>query len=866
MKDSVDNYVDEQQREIQDNLNNYVDDIQVTAKNLVNPVAYNRGVDTFSMLLENPDIVLSVPGIITRNGYICETHTVISQGYVLNIHRIPRSKHGKRVPKKTVLLQHGLFASSADWIINGPGKGLAYVLADAGYDVWMSNIRGNRYSKDHVWYKTDSQAYWDFSWHEVAMYDVPAVIDYILETKGLNTKITYIGHSMGTTILFAMLTLKPEYNNILSAGFALAPVVYLSDMKSPLKSMAPIASNLAYLDGLQGTYEFIPKNSALGKISSTCNGENMDSLICKNIVFYLCGFNERQFNKTLLPVFLAHLGTGTSWKTAVHFSQEILSGKFQKYDYGYLNNWSIYGTTSPPEYDLTITSTMAVLKLFVVLLSLFVTAQACDLTETDADKTAKAAVETNITNNRPFVISNSRYRQVYHVSPPVGWMNDPNGFSFFKDKYHLFYQFYPYDTSTGNIHWAHVTSPDLVAWTQEPIALLPGDEQIFSGSAIEKDGTLVLMYTAHKTEKINDTFSLANETQYLAFSNDGVVFNKYKNNPVISFTPDNSRDFRDPKVWKHENYYYVVMGTQTANKLGKVLLYRSLDLGFWEYFNEIGQPQNVTSNTIGGYMWECPDFFELSGRFILLMSPQGMAEVGDRYHNQFQTGYIIGNFDYTTGKFTETASFQEIDYGHDFYATQTMEKDGKRYLIAWMGSWDGQFQERPDGWAGSMTIIRELTLVGDRILMKPVDAITNLRDGQANNITLEQNGVIDTLNKSGELIVTFDLTQNLSLKFQGASDTQSVVTLGWDSIAKKVSLDRNYNATTPTNVRQGEWNPINSTSLRIFLDSSSIEVFCGEGEVVFSSRVYPTGAWRVSNLAAQSVSVSVYNLKRSVAI
>lgn len=349
MKDSVDNYVEEQEKMISDNFNKYVDGIQVSGKKVADPVFFPKGTTD---LLDNPDVVLSVPGIITRYGYICETHTVISQGYVLNIHRIPRSKHGRSVPSKTVLLQHGLFASSADWIMNGPEKGLGYVLADAGYDVWMTNIRGNRYSKDHILFKSDSESYWDFSWHDVALYDVPEIIDYIITTKGTKTKIAYIGHSMGTTILFAMLTLRPEYNNILTAGFALAPVVFLSDMKSPLKSAAPIASNLAYIDMLQGTYEFIPKKSALGKISSTCNGENMDSLICKNIVFYLCGFNEKQFNKTLLPVFLAHLGTGTSWKTAVHFSQEILSGKFQQFDYGYINNLKIYGSGSPPEYDL----------------------------------------------------------------------------------------------------------------------------------------------------------------------------------------------------------------------------------------------------------------------------------------------------------------------------------------------------------------------------------------------------------------------------------------------------------------------------------------------------------------------------------
>lgn len=349
MKDSVDNYVEEQQQVISDHFHDYIEDIKQKGRDAADP--YFPG--DADALLDNPDVVLSVPGIITRNGYICETHTVVSQGYVLNVHRIPRAKNSRNVSSKTVLLQHGLFASSADWIMNGPGKGLAYVLADAGYDVWMTNIRGNRYSKYHTTYKTDSKAYWNFSWHDVAMYDVPKIIDYILSMKGANTKIAYIGHSMGTTILFAMLAVRPEYNKILTAGLALAPVVYLSDMKSPLRSMAPIANNLAYLDMLQGNYEFIPKNSALGKISSTCNGDNMDSLICKNVVFYLCGFNERQFNKTLLPVFLAHLGTGTSWKTAVHFSQEILSGKFQQFDYGYLKNKKIYGTASPPEYDLS---------------------------------------------------------------------------------------------------------------------------------------------------------------------------------------------------------------------------------------------------------------------------------------------------------------------------------------------------------------------------------------------------------------------------------------------------------------------------------------------------------------------------------
>lgn len=353
MKDNMNTYVEEQQKKISNNINDYVKSVQESGRKTIDTYSFLPSNDANSRL-ENPDVSLSVPAIIAHHGYTCETHTIVSQGYLLNIHRIPRSKDGNEIPRKTVLLHHGLFASSADWILNGPEKALAYVLADAGYDVWMPNIRGNKYSREHSWLKTNSKSYWNFSWHDVAKYDVPKIIDYILKTKGSDTKITYVGHSMGTTILFAMLVLRPEYNNILNAGFALAPVVFMSDIESPLKSLAPITSNVAYMEMLYGSYEFIPKHSSLGRISSSCEVDKMDFMLCKSAIFYLVGYNEKQFNKTLLPVFLTHLGTGTSWKTAVHFAQEIIAGgKFQNFDYGAYNNEKIYGSNTPPEYDLS---------------------------------------------------------------------------------------------------------------------------------------------------------------------------------------------------------------------------------------------------------------------------------------------------------------------------------------------------------------------------------------------------------------------------------------------------------------------------------------------------------------------------------
>lgn len=350
---TVNDYIELQKQKISDHVNNYVENVEESRKNFADSLTFMPTENPKSRL-ENPDLVLSVPSIITLNGYHCDTHTVISQGYLLNIHRIPTSKTGGSISKKTVLLQHGIFASSADWIINGPEKSLAYVLADAGYDVWMANIRGNRYSKEHAWYKQNTKEYWNFSWNEVAYFDVPAIIDYIRNMKGEDTQIAYIGHSMGTTILFTMLSLRPEYNDKLVVGLALAPEVFISNMESPMKSLASMASNVAFTEMLHGSYEYIPKNSFFGQMNTMCKVQHMDTYVCSNIVFYLCGEDEEQFNKTLLPVFLSNLGTGTSLKTVLHMSQMILSGKFQQFDYGFADgNRRIYGSPTPPEYDLS---------------------------------------------------------------------------------------------------------------------------------------------------------------------------------------------------------------------------------------------------------------------------------------------------------------------------------------------------------------------------------------------------------------------------------------------------------------------------------------------------------------------------------
>ncbi|GBP60019.1 Lipase 3 [Eumeta japonica] len=333
----------------------YLTEAEVSGNQLFDAVAPQNVKYTCSN--DDPAIHMSTPQLIASHGYAAESHTFVTDdGYILTLHRIPypKSNLNRLIPTKTVLLHHGLLGSSADWVLAGPEKGLAYILSNAGYDVWLANVRGNTYSRAHVSKDPDSFAFWNFTWHEVSQHDLPAVIGHIIKIKGPDVKINYVGHSMGTTILFALLSTKTEYNNILRAGFALAPVAYMTDIESPIRLLARYANNIEYLMKLLGANEFLPQNSVLRWLSKhACEINHYEEAICENSLFVLCGHDEQQFNRSLLPIILGHVPAGASTKSLVHYAQEIRNkGNFQKFDYGPKGNMEHYGTTIPPEYPL----------------------------------------------------------------------------------------------------------------------------------------------------------------------------------------------------------------------------------------------------------------------------------------------------------------------------------------------------------------------------------------------------------------------------------------------------------------------------------------------------------------------------------
>jgi pimeloyl-ACP methyl ester carboxylesterase len=309
----------------------------------------------------DPDCFYNITQMIQSKGYPFEEHKVITpDGYILGVYRIP---HGRNSPSGTpgrpVLLQHGLLDSGTTWVMNFPDQSLGYILADAGYDVWIGNTRGNRYSRAHVKYNpAHDEAFWDFSWDEMANIDFPSMVYYILNVTQ-QTKIAYVGHSQGTMMGFAQFS-NPNslVEQNVSFWAALAPVAHLGHIKSPLRylSTAKVQRDLEiYWHLLFGKNEFLPSDAILRWLGTYACGEVVvDKLLCGNIYFILFGPEKKNINATRAAVYAAHVPDGTSVKNMIHFAQGVQSNIFEAYNYDSdEKNQEHYNQTTPPLYPIS---------------------------------------------------------------------------------------------------------------------------------------------------------------------------------------------------------------------------------------------------------------------------------------------------------------------------------------------------------------------------------------------------------------------------------------------------------------------------------------------------------------------------------
>ncbi|XP_038210436.1 lipase 3-like [Zerene cesonia] len=305
------------------------------------------------------DAFLDAAGLANKYGYPFEEHPVVTEdGYILGLHRIPHGRDEHNVPgrRPAVLVMHGLFSSSADFIIMGPGSALAYILAEAGYDVWLGNARGTYYSRKHAFLDPNDKrgVYWDFSWDEIGNKDIPAMIDYILSETG-NPGLHYIGLSQGTTSFFVMGSLRPEYNSKIITMQALAPVAYLAHNQQKIFGfLAERGSIFETLLGMLGLKELLPNNLFMTMLGIVfCNDKSPFQPLCSGMMFAIAGYNPDQHNTTMLPAKIGHVPAGASIRQLVHYGQSITDKDFRRYDHGALRNLVAYGTLVPPKYRLS---------------------------------------------------------------------------------------------------------------------------------------------------------------------------------------------------------------------------------------------------------------------------------------------------------------------------------------------------------------------------------------------------------------------------------------------------------------------------------------------------------------------------------
>ncbi|KAJ8718192.1 hypothetical protein PYW07_006122 [Mythimna separata] len=309
--------------------------------------AVDKFIAAFNAGKENEDATMSIDAILVKYGYRVEKHEVVTEdGYVLTMFRIPSSG-------PAVFLMHGLLGSADDYIIAGPASGLAYLLAQHGYDVWMGNARGCKHSRRHTRLTPSDAQFWDFSWHEIGVYDLPAMIDYVLRKRNLKS-LKYIGHSQGTTAFFVMASEKPENNAKVSVMVALSPVVFMSKVRSPIvRLLAPGTSIWHGVSKSLGLYEFLPDNNVISALKVLmCGTGPIVTILCSNILFLIVGFDFGQLNVTNLPVIYGHMPSGASMKQFVHYGQGLISEDFRKFDYGSEENMRRYGVKRPPRYAL----------------------------------------------------------------------------------------------------------------------------------------------------------------------------------------------------------------------------------------------------------------------------------------------------------------------------------------------------------------------------------------------------------------------------------------------------------------------------------------------------------------------------------
>lgn len=426
-----------------------------------------------------------------------------------------------------------------------------------------------------------------------------------------------------------------------------------------------------------------------------------------------------------------------------------------------------------------------------------------------------------------------RFRCHFHLMPPTGWLNDPNGLCQYQGRYHAFFQYSPFNVQGGVKMWGHCTSKDLLHWNYEGVALYPDQpfdcHGVYSGSAYVDEGKMILYYTGNvKLDGTDfDYITTGREANtVMVVSEDGVTFGGKKLLMKNGDYPSGlTLHVRDPKVWKEGSVWYMIQGARTKEDKGEIIVFSSGDGEHWEASNVVSTEEPF------GYMWECPDYIQVDGENVLCASVQGLCGQEWEDKNVYQSGYFILH-GALNGSYT-LSEYHLLDHGFDYYAPQSFRtEDGRVIQIAWMGMPDcEEYTNRTvaDGWQHCFTFPREIRVKDGHVFQLPVRELKEsmqlvqeakdqirIQDQKSWEADVEgicQNHFFAVIGK--ELILSYE-NGMFEMRFT-------------DPSKEAVSAGR-----TVRRCRMAQLN-----NVKILADVSTVEVFINDGEEVFSTRYYP---------------------------
>lgn len=412
------------------------------------------------------------------------------------------------------------------------------------------------------------------------------------------------------------------------------------------------------------------------------------------------------------------------------------------------------------------------------------------------------------------------WRQALHLEPPQGWLNDPNGLCWFDGFYHVYFQYCPASAEgNGDKLWGHYRSADLLHWQFRGVVLHPDTpddcDGVYSGSAFVEGDTLHLFYTGNVKEPGDHDYITSGRGANVIHvtTHDGDTMGAKR---VLlrnaDYPTDCTQHVRDPKVWRENGAFRMVLGARRRDDTGVVLLYRSDDLIHWTL------DRVLTSGAPFGYMWECPDLYAVDGLRVLSISPQGLPHETTRFQNVYQSGYFVLDDGCPT-------VFTEWDMGFDFYAPQSfVTPDGRRVMLGWMGLPDIDYTNPTvaRGWQHCLTLPREVFRdTAGHLLQRPVREL-------------------DALHSAARPLTDTTLSLPFDLKAHAQSDFSLTLAHGLclTCTDKTVTLTFTDAALGGGRTTRTALVP-DCRIVRAIVDRSSVEIYLNDGACVFTTRFYP---------------------------